>query len=216
MLYNTEPTELRTIPSGFKQPLPQWGEDIVDFLAPRIMMEADQIIPFFFSSGNRKGRKKLFELSRIGYLKRYEISTSESFFIAYTQGYEGMRRTRILVPEINIIKAQELIIANAFCITNNISKFRFWVDKGLLIGEVTVNGEKYSLWCPRQPESRITSLKAEISLSSHGLIVVAPTLRFIYSIAKELKDLNLPIYFTTDNLLGEFMYLAEGVLTPIK
>lgn len=217
MLYGVEPEEYNIIPAEYKNPLPEWGKPILEYVGPRIMLEADQIIPNFFSSGNRTGRKKLFQLSQSGYLKRHELSTSERHYIAYTLGIEGMRQARYIAPEVNILKAQELIIANQFCKVNQIEEFRFRVEKGLLIGEVILEDNKFSLWCPRIPEARLKSLKTEISLSSHGLIIVAPNLKHICKIIEGLKNLYIPVYmyFVVDNMLNAFWTIEDDVLVPL-
>ncbi|MDD3040407.1 hypothetical protein [Bacteroides sp.] len=218
MLYNTEPTEFNIIqPLNYKNPLPAWGVLILEFIAPRILLGVDTVTKTCFSSGNRTGRKKLIQLALAGYLKRYEISTSERHFIAYSLGLEGMRSTRVIAPEVDIIKAQELIIANEFCHKYVITNFILWPTKSLLVGQIELNGNKYSLWCPRRTEKpkRIKSLQNELPLSSEGLIVIAPNLRYIYTIAEHMTGLYVPVFFCIDSILDRFMRLDNGVLVPV-
>lgn len=218
MLYNVEPTELNVIePLQYKNALPEWGEAILDYVAPRILVGTDNITKACFPSGNRTGRKKLVQLALAGYLKRYEISTSSRNYIAYSLGMEGMRHTRVIAPEVDIVKAQELIIANEFCRKHNIKEFTFGVSKSLLIGQVKIFGSRYSLWCPRQAEKpkRIRSLQNELPLSSRGLIVVAPNLRYVYTVTEHLNGLYAPAFFCVDAILDRFMQLQNGVLTPL-
>jgi hypothetical protein len=215
MLYGIEPEEYNILTPGYKTPLPEWGGAILEYIGPRIMLEADQIIPNFFSSGNRTGRKKLFQLSQAGYLKRHELSTSREHFIAYTLGKEGMRHTHYMAPEVDIFKAQELIVANQFCIDNEIEEFRFQVSRGLLIGKVMYREHEFSLWCPRKQETRFKSLRTELPLSSHGLIIVAPDLKIICHIAENLKNLYVPVYFAVDKMLDTFWTIEDNVLVPV-
>lgn len=219
MLYNVEPTAFNIVkPLQYKNPLPVWGEPILNYVAPRVLVGVDTITKRCFSSGNRTGRKKLVQLALAGYLKRYEISTSERHFLAYGLGMEGMRYTGMMAPaEIELVKAQELFIANEFCRTHAVSNFTLWPTKSLLIGQVQLANIMFSLWCPRGVEKpkRIKSLNNEIPLSSQGLMVIAPNLRFIYSLADQLSGLYVPVYFCIDSMLNRFMRLDSGVLVPV-
>lgn len=219
MIYNTEPTELKIInPLPYKNPLPEWGERVLNYIGPRVMVDVDQITKSCFSSGNRTGRKKLVQLALAGYLTRYEISTdTDRHFIAYTLGLEGMRLKKSYIPTVDMKKAQELIIANAFCRKHKIEKFSFAVSKGLLIGQIAIENTKYSLWCPRQAEKprRIKSLKSEMPLTSQGIIIVAPNLRYIYSIIDQVNGINVPVMFCIDTILDRLMHLNNGILVPV-
>lgn len=218
MLHSVEPTEFRiSEPPIYRSPMPEWAPKILDYVAPRQLVEVNNITKACFSSGNRTGRKKLMQLTKGGYLTRYEISTSERHFIAYSLGLEGMRYTRRIAPEVDMIKAQELIIANHFCAINQIPKFSFNVNSGMLIGKVDIGGQNYSLWCPRIPEKpkRVKSLQNELPLSSQGLVVIAPNLRYIYSITQNMYGFYVPVYFCIDTILNRFMRLDNDVLVPI-
>lgn len=218
MLYNIEPNELRIIPPlPNRNPLPEWGEPILKYVAPRIVVGVDIIIKRCFPSGNRTGRKKLVQLAMAGYLKRYEMSASARYFIAYSLGLEGVRLTKTVAPEVDMLKTQELIIANEFCHSNYVESFTLWPNRSLLIGEVVLNDHTYSLWCPRQIEKprRIKSLQHELPLSSQGLIVVAPNLRLIYSFIEHMTGIYAPIYFCIDNILDRFMRMENRVLVPV-
>jgi len=196
--------QVNIIEPNFKSPLPPWGEPIINYLRDRILVSADQLNRLFWSKGSRKGKKKLYELSRYGYLLRYEIETSQEHQIAYTLGPEGMKLTKRIIPDLGIRKAQEILIANKFIDANGISDFNLWVGKTLLIGDVVIDGNKYALWCPIGEEVRTASLNTEVGVSYAGLIVVAPTLKFVYDYNRKLKGF-FSIYYTTQNLLTEFL-----------
>ena len=144
MIYNAEPTEMKSIkPLPYKNPLPEWGERILDYITPRIMVDVNQITKACFLSGNRTGRKKLVQMALAGYLTRYEITTeTDKHIIAYTLGLEGMRIQKAYVQSIGIKKAQELIITNNFCKKNDVTDFAFTVNKSLLIGNINIGREK--------------------------------------------------------------------------
>jgi hypothetical protein len=219
MINNNELTEIGIMnPLPYKNSLPDWGMRVLDYVAPRILVGVDEITRNCFPSGSRKGRKQLVYLSQVRYLKRYELASSDRHYIAYSQGIEGIRKTGIIAPEeINIIKAQELIIANKFCNINNITNFFFKLNsKGLVLGEIQFKGKQYSMWCPRlmEKEKRLKSLLSEIPLSSNGLMVIAPNLKYIYNLADSLKFLYIPVYFAVDFVLDQFTELVNGVLVP--
>lgn len=219
MLFDTEPEEINIIEAAqYKKPLPEWAEPILDYVARRVLVSADNINQACFSSGNRTGRKKLVQLALGGYLKRYEISACKNHFIAYSLGMEGMRHTRVMAPQVDIVQAQELIIANEFCRANHIEKFTLWTTKSLLIGQVEIKGSIYSLWCPRQTElpRRIKSLHNELPLNSEGLLVVAPNLGFVPALEEYMNGLYIPVYFCEDRALDQFMRLENGVLIPVN
>jgi hypothetical protein len=216
VLFNTEITNLDIIkPEPYRQPLPEWGEAVLDYVGRRIMLEVDQITPHFWSSGNRSARKKLYYLSKYRYLKRYQLYNSERHFIAYTLDIEGMRYTNYYAPEINLKKAQELIIANEFCVKNNVTDFRFRLTNSLTIGEVKIKEKQYTLWCPRESDKRLKSLQTEIPVSSKGLIIVSPRLKFCYTLIDGLKSLYVPVYFVTDTLLNQYMCLEGSKILPV-
>ncbi len=195
-------------------PLPEWGKPILDFIAPRILVEVNDIT--CFPSRSRHNRKRLVQLAQNGFLKRFELTTAEKPVIAYSLGDQGIRETKIIVPTLfSLDKAQELIIANKFILFHNITEFRLWVSRGLLIGEITLESKRFSLWCPRKPETRLKSLRKEIPLGINGLIVLAPNLKHVYPLATQLSDIRLPIYFVVDSALKRFMRLEDGILVPV-
>lgn len=216
MIFNIDVTNLDIVePEPYRQALPEWGDAVLEFVGCRIMVDVDQITSRFWRSGNRSARKKLYDLSRYRYLRRYHLYNSERRFIAYTLGIEGMRRTKYYAPVIGLKKAEEIIIANQFCARNDITEFRFRLNNSLSIGEVKLKNERYTLWCPREPEKRIKSLHTEIPVSSRGLIIVAPRLKFCYTLVDGLKSLYIPVYFVTDTLLNQFMRLEGNSIIPM-
>ena len=194
--------------------LPEWGKPILDFIAPRILVEVADIA--CFPSKSRHNRKRLVQLAQNGYLKRFELITEKKPIVAYSLGSQGVRATKIITPNcFSLIKAQELMMANKFILLHNITEFRLWVTKGLLIGEITLEDKRFALWCPREPETRLKSLRKEIPLGVSGLIVLAPNLKYVYPIATQLSDIRVPIYFMVDSALKCFMRLENGVLVPV-
>ncbi len=194
--------------------LPEWGKPILDFIAPRILVEVKDIN--CFPSRSRHNRKRLVQLTQNGFLKRFELTTKEKPIIAYSLGKQGIRETKIITPTLfDLNKAQELIVANKFILFHNITEFHLWVNKGLLIGEIKLEDKRFSLWCPRQPETRLKSLRKEIPLGVNGLIVLAPNLKHVYPLATQLSDIRLPIYFVVDSALKRFMRLEDGILVPV-
>ncbi|MGB4701170.1 MAG: hypothetical protein WBI01_01555 [Syntrophomonadaceae bacterium] len=196
--------------------LPEWGEPILRLLNERIFMTNQQIAKFFPIYGKGNVKRKLIKLADMNYLRRYEITTVNQTkpITGYTVGEEGFRITRKLIPELTCNKALEFIAANEFCTANGIEKPVFWVSKGLLVGEVKIDDQKYALWCPRQYDDRIQSLKSEVELSCRGLIVVSPSLKLISQIAGDI-DIYVPVYFTTDSLLTDFMQYKDGSIQPL-
>jgi|LSQX01.1.fsa_nt_gb hypothetical protein len=201
--------QLNIIEPSFKSSLPEWGIPIIKYVSEHILVTANQLNKIFWPKGSRKGKKQLFNLARCGHLMRYEIETSKEYEVAYTLGPEGIRLARRIIPDVNIQKAQELLVANEFLHTNKIYDFNLWVGKSLLIGDLTLDKDRYALWCPVGNETRTSSLKTEVGLKYQGLIVVAPTLKYVYDYIRKI-DGFFPVHYTTRNLLNEFLSI-EGV-----
>ncbi|WP_054692423.1 hypothetical protein [Syntrophomonas palmitatica] len=202
------------VPSTAWGDLPEWGEPILRILNERIFLTTSQITKCFPIYGRNNMRRKLNKLADMNYLRRYELTKENNIITGYSIGEEGCRETRKIIPEITYEKALEFIAANEFCFANGIVKPVFWVSKGLTVGEIVINEQKYALWCPRKMDPRINSLKSEVSLSCRGIIIVTPTVKLIHIIAQNL-DTFMPVIFTTDVLLTELMEYKNGSIQPI-
>lgn len=208
-------TTLTKVPGTAWGDLPEWGEPILRLLNERIFMTHKQIAKYFPINGANKTRRRLKKLADINYLQRYDITKEgEKTISGYTVGTEGFRVTRKIIPEISCTKALEFIAANEFCSANGVLDLHFWVSKGLLVGEIELIDQKFALWCPRKYDTRVKTLKAEVELSCRGMIVVTPNLRLISQIAEEI-DIYVPVYYTTDKYLTEFMQYKNGSIQPL-
>lgn len=208
-----EPTITKN-PSTAWGDLPEWGKPILTLLNDRIFMTNQQIAKFFPIFGRGNIKRKLNKLADMNYLRRYEITGFPKLITGYTVGDEGFRVTGKIIPELNCKKALEFIAANDFCDANGVLKPIFWVSKGLTVGEVKIDDQKYALWCPRQYDPRIGTLKSEVELSCRGVIIVSPSLKLISQIAGEI-DIYVPVFFTTDGLLTDFMQYKDGSIQPV-
>lgn len=222
MIRNLEPKEIiLREPTSYVADLPIWGKQIIDFITPRYLLDADQIVSSLYGRGNRTGKKKLYQLSSWDFLKRYEIYCigEKTPIIAYTLGTRGMRLTGKLAPVVSLEKAQEYIIANDYIFSNQhrVGKNKLYQDSTLLIGEVYIDKYRLGLWCPRnEEENRIKSLAFELT-PYKGLITIAPNKKCMSSYHEQIKSLNInkPIYFTNDLELEKLWYSEDEILKEL-
>lgn len=222
MIFDLTPIEIiLREPSPHMPDLPIWGQEILDFVAPRYLLEAEQVTTSLYGRGNRTGKKKLYQLSKADFLKRYELYCEERErpVIGYALGNRGMRITRKLAPEITMDKMQEYIIANEFIFINDhkLDKRKLAGKSTLIIGEVSIKHERLGLWCPRnESESRIKSLAFEAT-PYKGLIVIAPNQSLMLEYFNQLKNINInkPIYYTSDSNLETLWHNEDGILSEL-
>lgn len=195
--------------------LPEWGEPILHLLSERVFLTHRQIQKLYPIWGQGNMRRKLNKLANMNYLCRYELIFKNQKITGYTLGFEGSRVVQRLIPELNYYQAAQFIAANNFCMANGIVSPRFWVSRSLLSGEVKIGDSFFSLWCPRKEETRLNSLKAEVSMRCRGLIVVAPSLKLIGELAKGI-EIYVPVYYVTDNRLSNFLIYKNGSLIPLE
>jgi len=222
MLFGTQPTEIIIRePDPYMAELPYWGRSIVQFVGDRLFLEADQIIHTLFGSGNRTGKRKLYELSKMDFLTRYELYCldQEKPIIAYSLGTRGMRVTRRLAPVVSINRAQEYIVVNEFLFTHQhtLDKYKLYHEKSLLTAEFTIDNNRLAIWAPREDEHRLKSLITETSLHN-ALVTITPTRQSMERYAKLLVNLNLnkPLYFAYDNRLEIIWQMVDGVLEQLN
>ncbi len=201
--------------------VPIWGHALIDFIAPRYLLEADQIVSSMYGTGNRTGKKKLYQLSKWDFLKRYELycKEQEKPIIAYTLSNRGMRKTTQLEPVVTLDKAQEYIIANDYIFMNEsaLENVKLYRESTLLIGEVTIQGNRLGLWCPRHTEeTRIKSLVYELT-PFDGLIVIIPNKKIMQHYREELEKVNYSklIVYTTDKELDKTWIIRDNIFEEI-
>ncbi len=211
-------------PEPYTSDLPKWGRPILELVGKHYFLEAEQITDNLFGSGNRTGKKKLFELSQKDFLTRYEIycKDKEVPIIGYTLSENGARVTRYIPPRISLNRALEYIIANEFFFMRGhlLDGWKLLSGSQLLIGELLIDGQKFGLWAPREEDTRIKSLLTE-TMGLQGLIVIAPSELTLTIISTRLEALNLnkPIYYTIDSELELLRYMDEGnlkILTDVE
>lgn len=195
--------------------LPEWGEPVLHLLSERVFLTHRQIQKLYPIWGQSNMRRKLNKLADMNYLEQYEMTYKKHKVTGYTLGFEGSRVVQRLVPELNYYQAAQFVTANNFCIANGIVSPRFWVSKALLSGEIKIGDSYFSLWCPRKSETRLGSLKSEVSMRCRGLIVVAPSLKLIGELIKSI-EIYVPVYYVTDNRITNFMKVKDGSLVPMN
>ena len=191
--------------------LPEWGDPILHLLSERIFLTHRQIQRLYPIWGQGNMKRKLNKLADMNYLRRYELITNNQKLTGYTLGIEGSRIVQRLIPDLNYYQAAQFIVANNFCMAHGVVSPRFWVSKALLSGEIKIGDDYLSLWCPRKTETRLNSLKAEVSMRCRGLIVVAPSLKLIGELSKNI-EIYVPVYYVTDNQLSRFLIYKDKTL----
>lgn len=190
-------------------------------LSDHIIMTDEQLRHTCWGTGNRDAKKRLRRWSEQSLLQRYELKGENKTITAYTLGATGCQIVKRGVPEFNLQKAAELIAFNQFYMAyrNEVQDYQAWVGNDLLIGQIKIKNKYYSVWCPRQEDLRVQSLKSEVALGN-GLLVIAATMPLLYWCTEVLKPLPVEQLFTVDALIGVknriVMQMEDDLLTQIE
>lgn len=180
------------------EPLPDYGLPIIKYVSERVLVEAQQLRQVFFNRNNRTTFRKLSALSQSGWLSRYNLTDDNGRVTgAYSIGETGLLLAPRHIPFITISKFQEILAANAFIFQNHIEDFYLQMDDNLTVGEVSLNGKRYALYCPIVVDSRLNALRIEVGLHLAGLIIVAPDARTAFALKRETQVFSFSTLFTT-------------------
>lgn len=192
-------------------------ERVLKMLSDHIIMTEDQLRHTCWGTGNRNAKKRLEHFAKYALLKKHEFKNQDKTKItAYSLGPTGCLITKRGIPEFDLQKATEIIAFNQFYMAyqQQIKEFQAWVGNDLLIGEIEMNKQKYSVWCPRQEDLRVQGLKSEIPIGNN-LLVIAATMPLVYWCVEVLKTLPVKQWFTVDNLVlsSIVMQVEDDTLT---